>query len=142
MGRHGTNKQEKGRPTPSKSEQEGSFNILGIAPALLFAAGIAMGVGYIAHLAGFSGWVTLVIAGASLFVAGGLWGDGRRFALLAGVVALIGAAMCTTALPAQFDNREVAAAAANVGVIVSQLGATLLIWRIRANAPRTPLALS
>jgi len=108
----------------------------GIAPALLVVGGITLGVGYLIHLAGFAGWLTLVIAGASLFAAGGLWGDLRRFSLLAVVVALAGAALCTTALPDQVRANATAATAANLGVILSQLAAAVLIWQLIAPAWR------
>ena len=35
------------------------------APALLILVGISLGVGYGLHLAGFAGWLTLALAGAS-----------------------------------------------------------------------------
>ena len=109
----------------------------GIAPALLFAGGIGLGVGYLLHLAGFGGWMTLVIAGATLFAAGALWGDLRRFALLAVVVALTGAALCTTALPDQINSGAMGAASANLGIIISQIAAAILIWLVIAPAWRS-----
>ncbi|NCF68613.1 MAG: hypothetical protein GWP61_21850 [Chloroflexi bacterium] len=107
-----------------------------VAPSLLFAGGVSLGVGYLLHLAGFGGWLTLVIAGASLFAAGGLWGDLRRFALLAVVVALVGAALCITALPDQIHDSATLAAAANLGVIISLVAAAVLIWLFIAPAWR------
>ena len=106
----------------------------GVAPALLAAGGITLIIGYLIHLAGFAGWLTLVIAGASLFAAGGLWGNLRRFALLAVVVALVGAALCTTALPDQIRANATAATAANLAVILSQIAAAVLIWHFLAPA--------
>ena len=108
-----------------------------VAPALLFAGGVTLGVGYLLHLAGFGGWLTLVIAGASLFAAGGLWGDLRRFALLAVVVALTGAALCTTALPDQIRASALTAAIANLGIIIGLVAAAVLIWHFLAPAWNT-----
>jgi hypothetical protein len=110
----------------------------GAAPAvLLFAGGIVLGVGYTLHLAGFGGWMTLAIGGASLFAAGAVWGNLRRFALLAVGVALFGAILCTTALPGQLRSSATAAAAVNLGVILSQLAAVFLIMRIRQSPIRS-----
>ena len=99
--------------------------------ALLFAGGIMLGVGYLLHLTGFGGWMTLAIAGVSLFAAGAVWGNLRRFALLAVVVAFFGAVLCTMALPGQLQIQATPAAALNLAVILSQLGAVLLIMRTR-----------
>ena len=47
-----------------------------IAPLLLFVSGITLIAGYNMHFGlGFIGWATLAIAGASLFVSGGLLGE-------------------------------------------------------------------
>lgn len=101
------------------------------APALLLVSSLVLGVGYSMHLAGFIGWMTLLIAGATLFVAGGLWGDLRnsRFGWLALGVALFGAVMCLSGLPAQLRGADMMAAGANSVVILSQVIAAVLIWR-------------
>ncbi len=126
-----------------KSAATGSFDpaskLLAREPMpaiLLFAGGTALGVGYILHLAGFGGWMTLAIAGASLFAAGAVSGDLRRFALLAAGVAITGAILCTMALPGQLRSRATIAAAANLAVILSQLAAVFLIVRIRQSPIR------
>ena len=102
-----------------------------LAPALLFIAGVTLIAGYNMHLAGFTGWATLVIAGASLFVSGGLWGEVQRvrFALLALGVALVGAILCLPALIGQMQGSDMVAAGTNLIVILSQLGAAFLIWQ-------------
>ena len=98
-----------------------------ISVILLFGIGVALGIGYLLHLAGFSGWMTLMIAGVTLFVAGALWGDIRRFAWLATAVALFGALMCTTALPAQLQAQQLAAFSVNLGIILSQVAVVIII---------------
>lgn len=40
---------------------------------LLALVGVGLVVGYSLHLTGFTGWMTLAVAGASLLIAGGLW---------------------------------------------------------------------
>ena len=110
-----------------------------VPSGLLFASGIALGVGYTMHLAGFVGWVTLVIGGLSLFAAGALWGDLRRFTWLAVGVILIGVVLCTSALPDQLRANAMFATAANLGVILSQLTAISLIWHITNRGWRMPL---
>lgn len=100
-----------------------------IAPALLFLSGIVLIAGYNMHMTGFFGLVTLIIAGASLFVSGGLWGASQRaaFAMLALGVIVLGVVMCTPVLFAQVGSGDFLAAFTNLFVISSQIVAGFLI---------------
>jgi hypothetical protein len=98
-----------------------------------------LGIGYSMHLTGFTGWLTLVIAGASLFTAGALWGDIRRFASLASGVAVVGAALCLSALPVQLHANATGAAVMNFGVIFCQLAAFILIVHNITSSREMPL---
>jgi hypothetical protein len=109
-----------------------NVHVAGTAPAaLLFASGVMLNIGYLLHLSGFGGWMTLALFGASLFAAGAVWGNTRRFALMAVAIALIGAILCTMALPGQLRINATPAAAFNLAVILSQLAVVFLILRIR-----------
>lgn len=99
------------------------------APGLLALVGVGLVVGYSLQLAGFTGWMTLAVAGASLLVAGSLWRNRSRYSIPAIVVAIEGAILCTLALPGQFDNGETIAALANLAIIATLIAAAALILR-------------
>jgi hypothetical protein len=99
------------------------------APGLLALVGVGLVVGYILHLAGFYGWMTLAVAGASLLAAGALWRNLSRFSIPAIVVAIEGAILCTLALPGQLNNGETLAAVANLAIIAALIAAAALIQR-------------
>ncbi len=98
------------------------------ASVFLALCGIGLGIGHSLHLASFTDWVTLAVAGSSLFAAGALWSNRYYFSILSLIVAIGGAILCTSALPGQFDNHEYIAAVANLAVIVTQVSAAVLIW--------------
>jgi hypothetical protein len=99
------------------------------APALLALAGIGLGVGYSLGLAGFAGWMTLALAGASLLAGGALWRDQSRFWIPAVVVVIEGAILCTMALPDQLGNGAFIAAVANLAIIVTLITVAAVILR-------------
>ena len=105
-----------------------SFN-LGTPASLLTVSGVALVIGYLLHLAGFSGWLTLVVAGASLLAAGGLRRNQARFAIPAVVVAIEGAILCTMALLDQLGNGEFIAAVVNLAIIAISITAAAVILR-------------
>ncbi len=105
-----------------------SFN-LGNPASLLTVSGVALIIGYLWHLAGFGGWMTLAVAGASLLAAGALRGNQSRFAIPAVVVAVEGAILCTMALPGQLGTGEIIAAIANLAIITMSIAAAALILR-------------
>jgi hypothetical protein len=96
---------------------------------LLALVGVGLVVGYSLHLAGFTGWMTLAVAGASLLIAGGLWRNQSGFSIPAIVVAFEGAILCTLALPDQFDNGEIIAALANMAIIATMIATAAKILR-------------
>lgn len=100
------------------------------APVLLALSGIGLVVGYSLHLAGFKGWMTLAVAGASLLSAGALWRNQAVFSILAVVVGIEGAILCTMALPNQLENGEIIAAVMNLVVIAALIGAAAVILRL------------
>jgi uncharacterized membrane protein (UPF0136 family) len=102
---------------------------LGTPAGLLTVSGLALVCGYLLHLAGFGGWLTLVVAGASLLAAGALRGYQSRFAIPAVVVAIEGAILCTMALPDQLGHSEFIAAVANLAIISTSITAAALILR-------------
>jgi len=95
--------------------------------ALLMVSGMALIVGYLLHLAGFGGWMTLAVAGASLLAAVTLRGNQARFAIPAVVIAIEGAILCTMALPDQLGHGEFIAAVANLAIITTFITAAALI---------------
>lgn len=99
------------------------------APVLLALVGIGLVMGYSLHLAGFASWMTLAVAGASLLAAGALWRNRSGFSILAIIVAIEGAILCTLALPNQFDHGEIVSAVANLAIIVGLIGAAAMILR-------------
>lgn len=98
---------------------------------LLVFSGLALGIGYGVHLYGFGGWGTLALAGSSLFAAGCLWGNWRRFVWPTMALAVAGAVMCAAVLPAQLTPGNFVAAAMNLAIIVAQLVTAVLIFRAR-----------
>ena len=104
------------------------FN-LGTPAGLLTVSGVALVLGYLVHLAGFGGWMTLAVAGASLLAAGALRGNQARFAISAVVVAIEGSILCTMALPGQLGQGEFIAAVANLAIITTSITAAALILR-------------
>ena len=96
---------------------------------LLLFSGLALGIGYAVHLYGFGGWVTLALAGLTLFAAGSLSGNWRRFAWPALALALTGALVCAFGLPAQLGPGNSVAALLNLAIIVSLLATAVLIFR-------------
>jgi uncharacterized membrane protein YjjP (DUF1212 family) len=104
------------------------FN-LSTPAVLLTVSGVALVSGYLLHLAGFGGWLTLAVAGASLLAAGALQRNQARFAIPAVVVAVEGAILCTMALPDQLGQGEFIAAVANLAIISAAITAAVLILR-------------
>ncbi len=104
------------------------FN-LGSPASLLTVSGVALIIGYLFHLAGFGGWMTLAVAGASLLAAFALHVNQARFAIAAVVIAIEGAILCTMALPDQLGNGEFIAAVANLAIITTSITAAALILR-------------
>ena len=98
-------------------------------PLLLALVGIGLCVGYSLHLAGFAGWMTLAVAGASLFAGVALWRYPSRFLIPAVVVAIEGAILCTMALPNQLGSGEFIAAVANLAIIAALITAAVVILR-------------
>jgi hypothetical protein len=98
-------------------------------PGLFVLVGIGLIVGYSLHLAGFAGWMTLAVAGASLLAAGVLWRNRSGFSIFAIVVAIEGAILCTLALPGQLNNGENIAAVANLAIIAALIAAAAMIQR-------------
>ena len=99
------------------------------APGLLALVGVGLVVGYSLHLAGFAGWMTLAVAGASLLAAGALWRNQSGFSIPAIVVAIEGAILCTMALPDQLGKGEGIAAVANLAIIAALIAAAAMILR-------------
>jgi uncharacterized membrane protein (UPF0136 family) len=104
------------------------FN-LSIPAVLLTVSGLALIGGYLLHLGGFGGWLTLAVAGASLLAAGALQRNQARFAIPAVVVAIEGAILCTMALPEQLGQGEFIAAVANLAIISAAITAAVFILR-------------
>ena len=98
-------------------------------PLLLALVGVGLCVGYGLHLAGFAGWITLAVAGVTLLAGGALWRYPSRFSTPAVVVTIMGAILCTMALPDQLSNAEFIAAIANLTIIAILITAAALILR-------------
>lgn len=110
------------------SKTQNPQEIYGTA-GLLALVVVGLVVGFILLLAGFSGWMTLVVAGASLLATGGLWRNQSRYSIPVIVVAIEGAILCTLALPGQFDNGETIAALVNVAIIATMIATAAKILR-------------
>lgn len=98
-------------------------------PAMLVMAAVGLGVGYGLQLSGFTGWMTLAVAGATLLAGLTLWRFRVRVSIPAIVVALEGAILCTMALPDQLGNGEIIAAAANLAIIATFISIAAFILR-------------
>lgn len=103
--------------------------------ALLGLVGLGLCVGYGLSLSGFAGWITLAVAGATLVAAVALWFEQVYCSVPAVVVALVGAILCTMALPNQLNNSEFVAALANLAIIASLITAAAMILRQPAERP-------
>jgi hypothetical protein len=117
--------------TQKLSQLEMSSHVRPFYPGvmLLVFSGLVLGIGYGVHLFGFGGWGTLALAGLSLFAAGCLWGNWRRFAWPAVALAVVTAVMCAIGLPAQLGLGNSVAVSLNLAIIVAQLVTAVLVFR-------------
>lgn len=98
--------------------------------ALLFLAGIGLAGGNMLSLTGFAGWMTLLLAAASLLLATALCRNHGLFSIPAVVVAVEGSILCSGDLSSQLSSGEFFAAIANLAVIVAMISAAALILRL------------